>query len=282
LQTLQATATAALPVANPTPNTVGRMPTEDTAAAPMENATNSSFDCNWPNRLSDLEGGLDYQVVQHWNKLKQLQEEADRKQAAKTLSSATADEATLEDLKDLEAYLNSRLDQQRSKHQILQSEADKKPAAKKDTPNDDGDKKMPAADRQQATTPQPRNHQTTPSERAKGISNTDAEKWLRQHKAKVSLDGVVQADCPIPPQAQQWLENERRDAAALRQLAARPSQRANARASVATVSGPSSNIMPTPTHISGPTNTTNEEEGLCHQPQQQPMPNRHRRNRSGN
>jgi len=35
----------------------------------------------------------------------------------------------------------------------------------------------------------------------------------------------VQADCPIPPQIQQWLYNERREAAALRQNEARSSQR---------------------------------------------------------
>ena len=128
------------------------------------------------------------------------------------------EEAQLEDLKDFEIDLNN-LDQQRSEYQRLQSEADKKTAAKKGTPNDSEDKKLPAVDRQQPPTPQLRNHQTIPSERTKGISNEDVEKWLCQHKAKASLDGVVQADCPIPPQVQQWLENEQQEVAALRQLA---------------------------------------------------------------
>jgi len=238
----------------------------------MENATNSSFNYDWPNCQSNLEGDLDYQVTMHWHRLTQLQEEADRKQAAKNLSSTPVDEAKLEDLEDLEADLHSRLDQQRSEYQRLQSEADKNPAAKKDTLNNDGNKKMPAADRQQATTLQPRNHQTIPFDRTKAISNKDAEKWLRQHKAKVSLDGVVQANCPIPPQVQQWLENKRREAEALRQLTARPSQRPSARESTANVTSPSSDIMLAPTHIAGWTNTTNQEGGKQDQEEDRKLP----------
>jgi len=88
----------------------------------MKNATDSSFDYDWPNCQSELEGDLDYQVAMHWHRLAQLQEEADRKQAAKNLSSIPTDEAKLEDLEDLEADLISRLHQQQSEHQRLQSD----------------------------------------------------------------------------------------------------------------------------------------------------------------
>jgi len=81
-------------------------------------------------------------------------------------------EAKLEDLEDLEIDLNN-LDQPRSKYQRLQAEADTKPAAKKNPPKDDGkDKKMPTVDRQQAPTPQPRNHHTMPAKRTTGQNNS--------------------------------------------------------------------------------------------------------------
>jgi len=152
-------------------------------------------------------------------------------------------EAKVEDIEDLERDLNN-LDQQRSEYQRLQAEANKKPAAKQSKSNDDvdkkmqvkkaksnddgdddKDKKMPTVELPQEPTIQLCHHQTMPIERTTGISDEDARKWLRQHKAKVSLeDGSVRADCPIPPQIQQWLDNERRKAAALRQREAKPSQ----------------------------------------------------------
>jgi len=75
-----------------------------------------------------LEADLDYQVVQQWIKRQwlQLQEEADRKQAAKDTTSTSADAVMLEQLLDLDADLNRGAEQQRSKLQRLQSEADKK------------------------------------------------------------------------------------------------------------------------------------------------------------
>jgi len=73
-----------------------------------------------------LEADLDYQVVQQWIKFQQLQEEADRKQAAKDTTSTSADAVTLEQLLDLEAHLNRAVDQQRCELQRLQSGANKK------------------------------------------------------------------------------------------------------------------------------------------------------------
>jgi len=67
LRTLQATARAALPAANPTPDAVARVPTANTSDAPGE-----TTDFDWPNCLSDLDVDLDYQVVMHGHKLVQL------------------------------------------------------------------------------------------------------------------------------------------------------------------------------------------------------------------
>jgi len=134
-RTLQATARAVLPSANPPPAAVARMPTANTSAAPGE--TTEGFDFDWPNHHSDLEGDLDYQVAMDMHRRKLLQEEIDRKQAAAHPSNTLTDKAQLEDLEDFEIDLNN-LDQQQSKYQRLQSEADKKPAAKKNTSNVDG------------------------------------------------------------------------------------------------------------------------------------------------
>jgi len=165
-----------------------------------------------------LEADLDYQVVQQWIKRQwlQLQEEADRKQAAKDTTSTSADAVMLEQLLDLDADLNRGAEQQRSKLQRLQSEADKKLAAAKDMPNKDGDTKMPAANRQKAAHPQPDNHQTTLSEGTTGTSNTDnTPTWLRRNNTRVSLDGVVHANRPIPLYIQQWIRNQRRNVVAV-------------------------------------------------------------------
>jgi len=171
LQTLQVTARAALQAANPPPITVAHMPT---------NTTGTSDNDDEPQRLLDPEGDLDYQAVQHWIKLQQLQEEPNRKQATKDTTSAPVDEVTLEQLEDFEAHLSSRLDQQQSELQRLQSEANKKPAATKDKLNEDGYNKMPAVDHQQAANPHPSNHHTIPSEGMTGTSHTkDAPTWLR-------------------------------------------------------------------------------------------------------
>jgi len=234
LQLLQTTARATLPTSNPDSDTVARLPTANT------NDSNTSGYIDWearraeqaahtPERLEDNPLGLSIMDIYRRQRLQEeidrqaaasapldapptaateeerhildifrrqlLQEETDRQTAASALLDAPTNEAKEEELQDLEIDLNN-LDQQRSEHQRLQEEADMKPAAKTVKSNDDGDKKMPA--------------------KTAIVSNAEATKWLRQHKAKVSIeDGSVQADCPIPPQIQQWLDNERREAAVL-------------------------------------------------------------------
>ena len=234
LRTLQATARATLPTANPTPTAVACMPIANTS--------------DHHEKLEDNPVG---QLILDIFRRKRVQEEIDRKAAADSPNTPT-NEAKSDDLEYLEIDLNN-LDQQRSKCLRLQAEANKKTAAKKTKSMDEEDKKIAAADHQPATTHQPRNHQTIPPR----ISNEEAEKWLCKHKAKVSLDGVVQADCPIPPQVQQWLENKRREATALRQLTARP----QARPSTATVRGTVSDTMPASTHSPITTTAHNREKG---------------------
>jgi len=176
---------------------------------------------------------------------KLLQEENDSKAAADSLDAST-NEAKEEELQDIEIDLNN-LDQQQSKYRRLQAEANKKPVAQMAKSNDDGDKKMPAkkaksSDKKPAAKKEPpkendkdkrmpasahkqapplqphQHHQARPTKKTAIISSAEATQWLRQHKAKVSIkDRSVQADYPIPPQMQQWLDKERREAAALQQ-----------------------------------------------------------------
>jgi len=139
--------------------------------------------------------------------------------------------------------------------------SDKKPAAKKKPPKDeDEDKKMPARARMQVPP----------------VSSAEATQWLRKNKAKVSIeDGSVHADWPIPPQAQQWLDNERCEAEASRQLEATPSHRPTAPPSLARTAAstgagttPAARPTPTPTPTRNPspwsarlTTANNREEG---------------------
>jgi len=250
LRTLQATARAVLPTANPPPAAVTYSPTA--------NATDFAGCIDWsahqaetpPEKLEDNPVG---RTILDMFRRKLLQEEIDSKAVADSLDAPT-NEAKEEELEDLEIDLNN-LDQQWSECQQLQAEADKKPAAKTAKSNDDGDKqmpakkakssdkkpaakkeppkendkdkKMPASARKQAPPLQPHqhHHQARPTKKTAVISSAEVTQWLRQHKAKVSIeDGSVQADCPIPPQIQQWLDNDRREAAALRQREARSSQ----------------------------------------------------------
>ena len=279
MQTLQATARASLPTANPNPNTVARLP------VPNPIATSGHID--WlarqaeptPEKLED--NPLGRHILDTYRR-KLLQEEIDRQAPASSLLDAPMNEAKGDALKDLEIDINN-LDQQRSEYQRLQAEADRKPAAKPEKSNDDGDKKMPAkraksSDKKPAAKKKPPNDDDEDKKmpastrtQVPPISRAEATQWLRKHKAKVSIeDGSVYADCPIPPQVQQWLDNERSRAAARRQLEATPSQRPTASPSLArtaTSTGTGTpTTRPTPPRNLSPwsvrlTSANNREEG---------------------
>jgi len=140
MRTLQAMARATLPMANPNPDTVARLPVPNPIASPGYIDWSARQAEPTPEKLEDNPLGR-HTLDTYRRRL--LQEEIDRQAAASSLLDAPTNESEGDAIKDLEIDVND-LDQQRSEYQRLQAEADRKPVATTENSNDDGDKKTPA------------------------------------------------------------------------------------------------------------------------------------------
>jgi len=214
MRTLQATARAGLPTANPPPAAVAQLPNTNSSAGYIDWSARLAE--TPPERLEDSPLG---RYILDISRRRLLQVEIDRQAAASSLLDAPTNESEGDTIKDLEIDIND-LDQQRSEYQRLQAEANKKPAAQTAKSNDDGDEKMPAKETKSGNKkPANDDYEDKKMPARTGtqihpVSSAEATQWLHRHKAKVSIeDGSVYADCPIPPQVQQWLK-ERSEAAA--------------------------------------------------------------------
>jgi len=207
MRTLQATARAGLPTANPPPAAVAQLPNTNSSAGYIDWSARLAE--TPPERLEDSPLG---RYILDISRRRLLQVEIDRQAAASSLLDAPTNESEGDTIKDLEIDIND-LDQQRSEYQRLQAEANKKPAAQTAKSNDDGDEKMPAKETKSGNKkPANDDYEDKKMPARTGtqihpVSSAEATQWLHRHKAKVSIeDGSVYADCPIPPQVQQWLK----------------------------------------------------------------------------
>jgi len=237
LRTLQATARAGLPTANPHPAEVARLPAAKTTASKGYIDWAARRAETAPERLED--NPLGRHILDTYRR--QIpQEEIDRQAAASSLLDAPTNESNGDELKDLEIDIN-QLDQQRSEHQRLQAEAHTEPAATKVKSNEDEDKKMPAkearsntkkpvakketeidedkkmpASSQRPSTDTPRATVTAAtSDVLPSLENLTAEDeelildhiipWLRDNDIALHDNGIFYSESTTPPLVQQWL-----------------------------------------------------------------------------